>query len=294
VNRTNYEEYITIGKPYVMGAHELFIEAYQDLMHPAPSTKLLDFPLFMKMTNGLRPHEFTILCGATGTGKTTLCANWSADLLKQRIPHFVASVETGHLDFMKRLLSVLEQRDWNTGSIISLEDLERFHEKNSRLFESDTLNLSLYDNRMPIETLMNDLAWLVKHKNIKVAIIDNLNFFLEVTRSQDQVIEMDRVIHELIIFCKRVPAHVIMVMHPRKAERIESENDIKGSSTANQEAHNIFLFNRPHPDLLKSGHAIESDREILIAKVRRMGKYTRRRLILKSSNGVSYHEGSIF
>jgi archaellum biogenesis ATPase FlaH len=294
---SNLESYFIHGyEPNAKTVHELFRDACEDLLVPTPSSKLNSFPLFMKMTNGLRPYEFTILCGSTGTGKTTLCANWSADLLRQGIPHFVASVETGHLDFIKRVMSVIAAQDWNTGSLVAPDAVKRFYAEYGSHFESDCLNLSLYDNRMSVETLMADLAVMVKKKNIKVAIIDNLNFFLEVTRSQDQVIEMDRVIHELIIFCKRVNIHLVMVMHPKKTttDRVESEFDIKGSSTAVQEAHNIFLFNRPHPDLIKAGEATPSDREIFIAKVRRMGKYIRKRLLLGTDNGVKYFEKNVY
>lgn len=288
-------EYIPHGHvPYSSACNQLYADACKDLLLPTPSIKFKTFPKLNLMTNGLRPYEFTILCGATGTGKTTLCANISRDLIYQNIPHFVASVETGHLDFVKRVISSMNGRDWNTGDPITLDQVRAFHAGFGLHFEKDTLQLSLYDNRVAVETLMADIAWMVRERGIKVAIIDNLNFFLEVTRSSEQIVEMDRVIHELIIFCKRIEVHVIMVMHPRKAERVESENDIKGSSTANQEAHNILLFNRPHPDLIARGCAREDDREILIAKVRRKGKFTRRRLILHSRNGVTYTEGDIF
>lgn len=288
------DEYIPLHhEPYSNTAEELYADACQDLLMPTPSIKFKNFQKLNLMTGGLRPYEFTILCGATGTGKTTLCANISQDLMIQQIPHFVASVETGHLDFMKRVMSAMKGRDWNTGDPITIEEAREFHTQYGTHFQTETLRLSLYDNRIPVSTLMADVAYMVKHHAIKVALIDNLNFFLEMTRSSEQIVEMDRVIHELIIFCKRVPVHIIMVMHPRKAERIESENDIKGSSTANQEAHNILLFNRPHPDLIASGIARDDDREILIAKMRRKGKYVRRRLILRSLNGVTYSEGDL-
>lgn len=288
------EDYIPIDhNPYACPSQELYHDACQDLLLPTPSVKLAHYSKLNVMTGGFRPYEFSILCGATGTGKTTLCANISRDLILQKIPHFVASVETGHLDFVKRVMSSMIEKDWNTGDPIAIEELKKFHTKYGTSFQSECLQLSLYDNRISIATLMADIAWMVKHKGIKLALIDNLNFFLDVRKAQDQLLEMDRVIHDLIMFCKRTPVHIIMVMHPKKAERVENENDIKGSSTANQEAHNIFLFNRPHPDLIKAGAAQPDDREILIAKMRRKGKFVRRRLILRSTDGVSYSEGDI-
>jgi replicative DNA helicase len=282
-------------KPYARPLRELYQQAQYELAEPFPSIALTSFPKLTKMTGGLRPYEFSILCGATGTGKTTLCANISKDLTEQGIPHFIASVETGATDYVKRVMSAFIRKDWNSGEAVPHEDLNRFHQQFGPFFQSDKSWLSLYDNRVPVEALMADLAWMIKNKDAKVAIIDNLNYLTEIRAAADAVIEMDRVIHELIIFCKQMPLHLIMVMHPKKTEtgRVESEFDIKGSSTAVQEAHNIFLFNRPHPEIIRADHATPNDRELLIAKMRRRGKFVRRRLILKSLDGSSYSEGEI-
>lgn len=274
---------------------ENYYLAHSEMLSPASSTPLKLFPKLQQMTGGLRPYEFTILCGATGSGKTTLCANLSCDLLQQGVPQFIASVETGRTDYTKRMISAFAGRDWNTGDPVPLDDLKKFNDGHVELFKGEDAWLSLYDNRAKIENLMSDITFHVKHHGVKVAIIDNLNFFMEVTSAQNQVIEMDRVIHEMIIFCKKVPVHVIMVMHPKKTDhgRVESEFDIKGSSTAVQEAHNIFLFNRPHPELIKSGVASPGDRELLLGKMRRRGRFVRRRLILKAENSVRYFEGEL-
>lgn len=274
---------------------ENYYLAQSEMLIPHPSTPLYLFPKLQEMTGGLRSYEFTILCGATGSGKTTFCANLSCNLLKQGVPQFIASVETGKTDYVKRMISAFAGRDWNTGDPVPLEALRKFNSEHSELFKEQTSWLSRYDDRAQMKNLMADIAFHVKHHGVKVAIIDNLNFFMEVTKSADQVVEMDRVIHELIIFCKKVPVHVIMVMHPKKTDhgRVESEFDIKGSSTAVQEAHNIFLFNRPHPDLVKANIAQPGDRELLLAKMRRRGKFVRRRLILKAENSVRYYEGEL-
>lgn len=270
-------------------------EAQVELVSPFPSVPLTLFPQLNAMMGGFRAYEFTILCGATGSGKTTLCANLSRDLLEQGVPQFVASVETGHTDYVKRIISSIAGYDWNSGELVAPLKLHIFNEQHGTKFAADSIWLSLYDNRTSVENLMADIAFMVKNNGIKIAFIDNLNFFLEITSAQNSLVEMDRVIHELIIFCKQVPVHIVMVMHPKKTDhgRVESEFDVKGSSTAVQEAHNVLLLNRAHPDLVKSGLASEWDREITIAKMRRRGKYVRRKVIIKAKNGVQYFEGEI-
>jgi twinkle protein len=289
------DKYI-LGEPQLETIRQTYVAAAEELVRPYPAVPLDLFPALNRITGGLRPREFSILCGATGVGKTTLNANISRSLLTQKIPHFVASVETGRTDYVKRIMSAYAGKDWNTGDPVPVDELKRFHTEHGIKFQSEHLYLSLYENRFTVETLMSDIAWCVSKFGCKVAMVDNLNFFLEVTRAADQLVEMDRVIHELIIFCKNVDVHVIMVMHPKKTDhgRVESEFDIKGSSTAVQEAHNVFLFNRAGKDLIEAGHATEFDRELKIAKMRRKGRAVGSRLLLKGVNGVLYQEGQVF
>lgn len=289
------EDYIR-DEPYAQNCQKTYLDASRELLLPHPSTPILDFSKFTKIIGGFRPKEFSILCGATGVGKTTLIANWSKSLFTQGVSHFVASVETGHTDFLKRVMSAYAGEDWNTGDPIPVEKLKIFHSQYGSMFQGDVMQLSLYDNRFSVETLMSDIAWMHKNKGIQVAFIDNINFFLEVTKAIDQIVEMDRVIHSLIIFCKQINVHIVMVMHPKKTEhgRVESEFDVKGSSTAVQEAHNIFLFNRPSQDLIDGGMAENGDRELKIAKMRRKGKSVGSRLVLKNVNGILYQEGGVF
>src|SRR5687768_10587107 len=94
---------------------EVAWQAYEELEKPFPSFRINLWPHFTEVTGGLRTREFSILCGATGTGKTTFLANMSAQLLTQKVKHFVASVETGDTDFVKRVISALLEEDINTG-----------------------------------------------------------------------------------------------------------------------------------------------------------------------------------
>lgn len=279
-------------RPHAEPLSAIYQEALKELREPYPSAMLPDWKIFNQITGGFRTREFTILCGATGVGKTTFLANLSAQFLKGEIKHFIASVETGHTDFVKRAVSVMAGEDLNTGDAVSLEKLKWVDSKVGDLFSTDTAYLSLYDNRIPIETLLKDLRYHAEVRKCKVAMIDNLNFFMEVTRAADTLVEMDKVIHELIIFCKQVDLHIIMVMHPKKTEggRVVSEFDIKGSSTAVQEAHNVLLFNRCDPRDTHLNHP--DDRELTFQKMRRRGKFTGSKLIFHNESS-RYREGDL-
>lgn len=271
-------------------------DAITDLLVPVPSVRLLQFPAFTQLTGGFRPNEFTILCGSTGTGKTTLLANWSDALIGQEVPHFVASVETGRHDFIRRIISARVGRDWNTGDAVPLAEIKAaLNQSEQDRIKRAKLYLSLYENRFSIEQLIHDIEFMVDTHGVKVCFIDNLNFFMEVTAVQQAIVEMDRVIHELIMFCKRCNVHIVMVMHPKKTVdgRVESEFDIKGSSTSVQEAQNVILFNRPKEQFIDEGIATWGDREITIAKMRRRGSAVGAKIILQGIDGVQYKEGAV-
>ena len=286
-----------IQPPHALNMRETYLKAIEELARPYPAIPLDGWPIWTKLTGGFRMREYTIFCGPTGAGKTTWLANLSAQLVRQKVKHFVMSVETGHTDYMKRVISALVGRDVNTGDAIPVEQIERINAQVDPHLREDHIEFSLYDNRLSVEQLMADIRFMVQSKGCKVAIIDNLNFFLEVTSAADQVIEMDRVTHSLVMFCKQIDVHVVMVMHPRKPDgrkadgRLESEFDIKGSSTAVQEAHNVFLFNRPRSEDVDSGKRNAWDRELTIRKMRRRGKHVGRTIIFKAlADGAQYVE----
>lgn len=280
-----------IRPPNALNMSEVFQQAIEELAKPFPAIPLEGWPSWTKMTGGFRMREFTVFCGPTGGGKTTFLANISAQLLKQRVKHFVMSVETGHTDFMKRIMSVLAEKDINTGEVVPAKEISEIYKANKEILSSSLIEFSLYEDRVPIPQLKSDLLHMVKEKSCRIAMIDNLNFFMEVKRSSDQILEMDRVVHELIVFCKQIDVHIIMVMHPRKNDgsKITSEFDIKGSSTAVQEAHNVFLFNRPDQEEINARTRTRTDRELTLKKMRRRGGYAGKNIIF-ANRGTRYVE----
>lgn len=271
---------------------ETYQQAMRELARPHPSIKLVDWTGFNQVFGGFRTREYTILCGATGVGKTTFLANLSGQLIKSGVKHGVFSVETGHTDYMKRMISAVVHEDLNTGDPVPAERLQEINQKYGDKFLENLIEFSLYEDRVPIHQLVHDIKHFVKDHGCKIVMLDNLNFFLEVTKATDSLVEMDRVTHELILLCKQIDVHIVMVMHPKKTEgaRVENEFDIKGSSTAVQEAHNIFLLNRPTPEALKDGSRHPMDRELKISKMRRRGKYSGYTLTFKCQ-GSTYFEG---
>ena len=282
------------ARPYALEMGSVYEQAMKELARPFPSVKLPNWPGFNMLTGGFRVREYSILCGPTGCGKTTFLANISAQLLIQGVPHFVMSVETGHTDYMKRVISAIAKVDVNTGDPVPEEIAARIHQQYGDMFLSGKIQFSLYDNRVPVEQLKADLLWMLKHKGCKIAFIDNLNFFMDPTDDRNWNQEMDRVTHDLIMMTKQNDLHPVMVMHPKKTDggRVLHEFDIKGSSTAVQEAHNIWLLNPPDADSLKNGDLRRSDRELTFKKMRRRGKYSGHKLVFECQE-ATYSEAKV-
>lgn len=249
------------------------------------------WPLFNEYLGGMREHEVTLLCAPTGAGKTQILANLSVQVIAQGVPLFVAPVETGDQDFLARIASVFAKRDLNTGEKISADVVDGLGKGFQESGAFDRVYLASYDNRVDIHEMVNMLKYMHQEYGVKIALLDNLNFFLKVVSSQHEKAEMDNAIHEFVMLVKKLPIHVVLIVHPKKTEggRVESEFDIKGSSTAVQECANCCLFNRPKREDVESGRAQPTDREMVFRKIRKRGGHVGK-IIRFSFSGGRYEE----
>jgi hypothetical protein len=264
---------------YTPITNELY-SAFTELGVKREKTELPRWDYLNNFIGGFSPHEFTILCGPTGVGKTVLLSSWTLALITGSIPTFVASVEIGKQQFVNKLISGVLGRNLD---LIMPEEVEGIKKQVLALIGSTSTVLSDYGSRIDHMELMTDILCAHRELGTRVALLDNLNFMMEVKKSQDQLVSMDKTIHDFVIFCKKIPIHILMVMHPKKTEggRVSSEFDIKGSSTAVQEATNVLLYNRL-ANLMDapSGVNAKTCRELKIAKSRFYGRNAGRKIFL--------------
>lgn len=250
-------------------AGEVFVRSLNELVNPMPGVDLFWWPKMNAEIGGLRGGELSLVCAPTGAGKTQLLANIACQLWIQEVPTFIAPVETGDSDFLIRMCSVMESADWNTGIAHDAAKVMRLAEKYKNRFESAPLYLATYDNRVALEDMEAMLRFQSQANGVRVALLDNLNFFMKISRAADQLLEMDEAVRLFRNCAKQTGMHVVLVCHPKKTEggRVVSEFDIKGSASLVQEASNVLLWNRPPEDAL----AVATDREAVFKKMRRRG-----------------------
>lgn len=268
---------------------EVWVDAAKLILDPPKGIMLPWWPKFSNLIGGLRPNETTLLCAPTGSGKTQFIAGIAAQLIAQNVPVFAAPVETGDVDFLIRVHENLE-RVKIKGNYLSKEEsfavTKRIDEKYYTKRKKFPLYLSVHDNRVPLKEMLLTLQFMSESRFVRVALLDNLNFFLDVTSADNQLVEMDNAIHEFVMLAKKIPIHTVLIVHPKKTDkgRVESEFDIKGSSTAVQEASNVILFNRPKPEDI-GNHRIANDRELVFKKIRQRGENVNTPVWLSFDNG---------
>lgn len=279
---------------------EIFNQATKEITNPPRGIKVDEWKKFSDFTGGLRMYEFTIFCGATGAGKTQFLANLMVHLTRQGVKVFCAPVETGPTDVARRMISAVSGIDVNDGDP---HEFNRFKPAISNNLEmmSNTF-FSTYDNRVDVQEMVQNLKYLNEKEGVQVAILDNLNFFLKPTNSADMILEMDTAVHEFVMLAKKIPIHIFLVMHPRKTEqgKLTSEFDIKGSSTAVQEASNILIMNKLNADEFEftttaSGKRIPDSsglnpwtREFVFKKIRKRGKHVNQKFYMNFDSGRYY------
>lgn len=245
------------------------------------------FNSFNLFTGGFRKHCVTILCGMTGSGKTTFCANLAAFLHYNGHKSFVLSAELGPLQFWRAMMSAWDATDFASQTNVPLDRLNRFDAEWSNTIGRDGFYISPYEMKVNPRQLLCDLLYAQSELGCEVAFVDNLNFVMPIVEQDRANSNMDQTIHDFIVFCKAVPMHVVLIMHPKKTEsgRVLSEFDVRGSSGVVQEATNVLLWNRPSKED-QANYPSSNHRELILAKLRYTGAHQGKRIIFENNEGA--------
>lgn len=274
-------------------AEAVYLQEASKIGKPAKGLPIARWSYLTEALGGFPPNQFSIVCGPSGAGKTTLLASWALDLFSAQVPVYIASIELGAGEFMKKMMSA------GIGKNIAEVPYSEREQTTKNMYPILGTSMSVfakYDTRVSHTDMLTDILHAHRTKGIKIAMVDNINYMMEVKRGTDQNLEMDRAVHDFVVFCKKIPIHIIMVMHPRKTEngRVTSMFDVKGSATSVQESANVLLFNRLDKEIDAPigpfGERYEHKycRELLIEKSRFNGRAVGQRIIMAIEKQSEY------
>lgn len=269
-----------------ISSEQVFGDAFSFIQNPPKGFQIPEWKIFSEMIGGLREKEFTIFCGATGSGKTQFLATLARNISLQEKKVFVASVETGAIDFAVRVLSAHAGYDFNAGEKFPIDAIRKIVSSTELDLQKFINNMifSKHENRVDVQEMIETLKYMHDMNGIEYAILDNINFFLKPTSANNALLEMDSAVHEFVMLAKEIPIHLFLVMHPRKTEdgKVKSEFDIKGSSTAVQEATNVLLMNRMNDSEINYSPL---KREFIFVKIRKRGYNVGKKFYMEYNGG---------
>lgn len=246
----------------------------EELTNPPASMPLRWWPRFNALFGGLRLHELTVLSAPTGSGKTTFTANLVCQTLEESRGSYICSAEIGNTMFLLAMYSAFEKRGLGRGDRLDSKEVEALVRKYRPVMRGAHLVFSKYDDRIEPRQLIAEIERAHRDFGIKFVILDNLQFFMPIVSSTNQLAVTDGAIRDFTRFIRKTPVHCVLIAHPKKTpdNRIQDEGSVKGSSTIYQECSNFIGLNRLSENTLNQPGFTKNDRMLTIFKLRRRGE----------------------
>lgn len=226
----------------------------------------------------LRPNTLTVIAAFTSVGKSALALNIAMSVARQSIPVAYYSLEMGNAELVSRAIS----NEMKLPSYVIMNkaltenQIRNFHEVESR-----NRNLPIYfDDRSTVafDKTIRSIRTMVKTKNIKLAIIDYLQVYAQVTEDAEQSIAyMARAAKNI---AKELHIAVIVLSQLNRSALHPSIKMLRGSGQIEESADNIVLIDRPeaYPDNKVTkyegefkDHSIQGTAKLILAKGRGVG-----------------------
>ncbi|CAG5111778.1 Oidioi.mRNA.OKI2018_I69.chr2.g6052.t1.cds [Oikopleura dioica] len=209
----------------------------------AESIKFTRFSMLNENLGGLRKGELTLFSGHTGKGKTTFLSEYSIDLALNGAKTLWCSFE------MK--LEALQNMQAMQLCQKSSEDCQIEYEfVQEKLGNLGILALNSEPGSMDPNELVDKLKELIENHRIDHIIIDNMQFLIFGTSSDDAYMSQDNTIRMLRELATFTDVHVTVICHPRKTSNVSkkdgysflTEYDLSGRARSVQEADNVIIL----------------------------------------------------
>ena len=174
------------------------------------------------ITGGLRLGELVTLTAGSGTGKSTLCGEIAAHLIKQQQMVGYIALEESIKRTGLRLMTVAANKPLHLNNEIPTEDFEAAFK--------DTLgsgHIYLRDGFGSVDpdALLNDVRFLVKTHDVKWIILDHLSILLSGNETNDERKMLDVVMTKLRSFVEETGIGMILISHLRRNQGDQGHED---------------------------------------------------------------------
>ena len=242
-----------------------------------------------KMTCGFAPGELTIVAGETSQGKTLLCCNIAANMLRKNHKIVFVTLEMTKAELLSRFWKILGYGTDGDGCTQLMSTVGQ----NMRFQEVD---------RMDWKTIPY-LIEQAKEWGAECVFIDHLHYFAR--DMHDMANELGIITQEFKQSAIKHNIPIVLVSHTRKVEKGKKHadlNDLRGSSYIAQDADIVLMVwqDKDNPDTITIG--LDKNRNRLDYRVGTAVEHKKEGLIIQDvgvlerasldRNSVNYTEGS--
>lgn len=198
--------------------------------------------------NLLRPQTLTVIAAFTSVGKSALALNITMAIARQNIPVAYYSLEMSSAELVARSMS--KEMGIPSSVIMNKPLTEEQYRKFKEIAERDK-NLPVYfDDRATVafDKTIRSIRRLVKTKGIKLAVIDYLQIYNQVSEDVEQ--SMAYMVRMAKNIAKEMDIAVIVLSQLNRSGLHPSIKMLRGSGQIEESADNIVLIDRPeaYPD----------------------------------------------
>lgn len=174
------------------------------------------------VTGGLRLSELVLLTAPTGGGKSTFCGEQAQSLIRQGFIVGYIGVEESVKRTGLRLMTVEANKPLHIDNTIDEDSFKEAFDKSvgsGRLFLRDGFGSCDPDS------IIADMRYLVKAKNVQWIILDHISMLLSGNASHDERKMLDEAMTKLRSFVEEVRIGLIVVSHLRRTTGDKGHED---------------------------------------------------------------------
>lgn len=203
-----------------------------------------------KFIKGFALGELSVWSGGNGSGKSTLLSQLAIESFKKGYNVLIFSGELKD----SRLMKWMNLQICGKANLYYNTQYDYYYPRDKeKTMQVSNNKLFVYDNELgnDINKIIFSIYEVVKTKNVKMVILDNLMSMNLSSYGNDKYGIQTKLITDLSNMAKRLNIHIHFVCHPRKSTSFLRKYDISGTADLTNIADNVFIVHRVNNDFKK-------------------------------------------